>query len=123
MYFNRVPVTITAQAAYGYKFDHWKETGITDATIFVDSANDTMFTAVFKKDESIVSTGVIMYPNPSSVGLVSFEKLHRVSVFNAVGQKVLPEQTVRELNISNLSAGVYFVRFETGDEKRLVIVK
>ena len=123
VYFNRIPVTITAQAAYGYKFDHWKETGITDATIFVDSANDTMFTAVFKKDESIVSTGVIMYPNPSSVGLVSFEKLHRVSVFNAVGQKVLPEQTVRELNISNLSAGVYFVRFETGDEKRLVIVK
>jgi hypothetical protein len=123
VYFDSVPVTITAIPEYGFLFDHWKETGSTSSTIIVDPASEATYTAIFKRDYTVSTGPVTMYPNPSVDGHVYFDKFHRVSVYDVSGKLVLPEQTVYELNIGHLDAGVYFVRFESGQEQKLVLLK
>ncbi|MBQ7532072.1 MAG: leucine-rich repeat domain-containing protein [Bacteroidales bacterium] len=76
--------------------------------------------------ESIVSA---VYPNPTS-GIVKIEaeNIQNISIFNAIGEKML-ETTASgdnfEYNFSNNASGVYFVKVETvkGVETKRVTVK
>ena len=74
--------------------------------------------------------GLSFYPNPVSTGKIyitsnsSDDK--EIIIFDVLGKKVL--QTVlsgRELNIGNLSPGVYIIKFKEGEasETRKLIVK
>lgn len=73
-----------------------------------------------KTQDSSVIEGLNLYPNPVSNGKVyvtSKNDLEKeIIIFDVLGKKVL--QTVissKELNVSNLSSGVYIIKINEGD--------
>ncbi len=70
--------------------------------------------------EEYTADGLMLYPNPVNDMLVikSPEAITRVSVFNIQGSEVLSRvannRTV-ELSLSNLKAGIYFVKVQSGN--------
>lgn len=68
---------------------------------------------------------VTIYPNPATDFIrINAENIESVQIFNAVGQMVL-QTTETEINVSELSQGVYFVRVgcEGKDAARYVLTK
>lgn len=74
--------------------------------------------------------GLSFYPNPVSTGKIYITSKSsddkEIIIFDVLGKKVL--QTVlsgRELNLGNLSPGVYIIKFKEGEssETRKLIVK
>ena len=64
--------------------------------------------------------GLSIYPNPVNSGKIyittksSLDK--KVEIFNVLGKKVLETViTSKEVNVSNLSAGVYIIKIKEGD--------
>ncbi|RZJ36357.1 MAG: T9SS type A sorting domain-containing protein [Flavobacterium sp.] len=89
-----------------------------------------LLTASLTAQEGKPSDGLSFYPNPVSNGKIfitsksSLEK--EVTIFDVLGKKVL--QTVinsRELNVSNLSPGVYIIKIREEDATatRKLIIK
>ena len=83
-----------------------------------------------KLQETTVIEGLNLYPNPVSNGKVYITSKNdldkEVIIFDVLGKKAL--QTIissRELNISNLSPGVYIIKINEGDATatRKLIVK
>ena len=83
-----------------------------------------------KTQESSAIEGLNLYPNPVSNGKVYITSKNdedkSILIFDVLGKKVI--QTVissRELNISNLSPGVYIIKINEGDatSTRKLIVK
>lgn len=73
-----------------------------------------------KIQETTVIEGLNLYPNPVSNGKVYITSKNdldkEIIIFDVLGKKVL--QTVissKELNISNLSPGVYIIKINEGD--------
>ena len=121
-YFENVPVTLTAIAKPGYKFVRWEEISSTSSTISVNMTSDLTLTAMFELDFSSQNGQLMLYPNPSVDGKVYMNDFYRVTVYDITGKEVLAEQTTKELNVSQLAKGVYFVREETGLQAKLVVV-
>ena len=74
--------------------------------------------------------GLTFYPNPVSTGKIyitsKLSEDKEITIYDVLGKKVL--QTIlsgRELNIGNLSPGVYIIKFKEGEssETRKLIVK
>ncbi len=121
IYFEYIPVTITAIAKPGFKFVRWKETGSTNpVTTFYLSSNSRL-TAIFEIDFSNTSGELVLYPKPPLDGKVYLNDYHRVVVYDITGKEVIAEQTTRVLNVSQLAKGMYIVRDEMGKEAKLVI--
>jgi len=58
-----------------------------------------------------------MYPNPASdvLNISSQSTINTVEIFNVLGQKVITmqvEDTSAEINVSNLNAGIYLIKYE-----------
>lgn len=75
------------------------------------------------------SNGLQVYPNPASqtINVVCKNNIGNISIYSILGELVL-KQTIdgnsNEINISNLSAGMYLVCVESGNEtlqKKLVV--
>ncbi len=47
-YYDNIPIRITAEAADGYEFVEWLETGETDATIFLNRSSNFTLTPIFQ---------------------------------------------------------------------------
>ena len=83
-----------------------------------------------KLQETTVIEGLNLYPNPVSNGKVYITSKNdldkEVIIFDVLGKKAL-QTTIssRELNISNLSPGVYIIKINEGDATatRKLIVK
>lgn len=83
-----------------------------------------------KIQETTVIEGLSLYPNPVSNGKVYITSKNdldkEVIIFDVLGKKAL-QTTIssRELNISNLSPGVYIIKINEGDATatRKLIVK
>ena len=62
---------------------------------------------------------VLIFPNPTSdkLNIVPNEKEFTIEIFNMKGQKVLSENNSIELDISNLSNGLYLIRVQTSNSK------
>ncbi len=56
---------------------------------------------------------ISVYPNPTSGRLQIEGEYVSASIFNNIGQLVLAENNVRELDVSSLQTGVYFVKIKT----------
>lgn len=121
-YFENVPVTLTAIAKPGYKFVRWKEINSTSATVTVNLTNDLTLTAMFEMDFSSQNGQLVLYPNPPLDGKVYMNDFYRVTVYDITGKEVLAEQTTKELNVSQLAKGIYFVRDETGLQAKFVVL-
>jgi hypothetical protein len=64
-----------------------------------------------------------VYPNPAQGDRVSFNAESTVDVFNALHQYLFSCQRSKELDISNLASGVYYLRNHRGEMLRLVVVR
>ena len=82
-----------------------------------------------KTQETAVIEGLSLYPNPVSNGKVYITSKNdldkEIIIFDVLGKKVL--QTIissRELNVSNLSSGVYIIKInekEASATRKLII--
>ncbi len=83
-----------------------------------------------KPQEATAIEGLSLYPNPVSNGKVYISTKNdldkEIMIFDVLGKKVL-QTTIssKELNISNLSPGVYIIKINEGDATatRKLIVK
>jgi len=73
-----------------------------------------------KLQETTAIEGLSLYPNPVSNGKVyitsknDFDK--GIIIFDVLGKKVLQtSMSSKELNVSNLSPGVYIIKIDEGD--------
>ena len=115
-------MTLTAIAKPGYKFVRWEEISSTSSTISVNMTSDLTLTAMFELDFSSQNGQLMLYPNPSVDGKVYMNDFYRVTVYDITGKEVLAEQTTKELNVSQLAKGIYFVRDETGLQAKFVVL-
>ena len=82
-----------------------------------------------KTQETVVIEGLSLYPNPVSNGKVyitsknDFDK--EIIIFDVLGKKVLQTMlSSRELNVSNLTSGVYIIKInekEASATRKLII--
>ena len=86
---------------------------------FSANAQESKSTATSKTQESIIE-GLTIYPNPTNGGRIyistklSLDK--KVEIFNVLGKKVLETViTSKEVNVSNLTAGVYIIKIKEGE--------
>jgi hypothetical protein len=82
-------------------------------------AQDSKYNAATKTQEPTIE-GLTIYPNPTSGGKIyissklSLDK--KVEIFNVLGKKVLETViTSREVNVSQLTAGVYIIKIKEGE--------
>lgn len=61
-----------------------------------------------------------LYPNPAK-DKVNFSKLVDANFYNFIGQKVLSVNKSSEADVTNLSAGIYFVEIEKSGSQKLTI--
>lgn len=78
-------------------------------------------------DPELISTNPTqIYPNPAKdfVKIASNEKVQSVEIYNLTGQKIL-SSTQKEITISNLNKGIYFVKIilETGKVETHKLIK
>lgn len=91
--------------------------GYIETTVEIVSSITTQTVSV-KIDEELISTGVDentvasfeVYPNPMNNTLYINGNVQDVTIFNAVGQQVLFVENENEINVNDLSEGLYFVR-------------
>ena len=76
--------------------------------------------AIATKTQEPTIEGLTIYPNPVNSGKIyittksSLDK--KVEIFNVLGKKVLETViTSKEVNVSNLAAGVYIIKIKEGD--------
>ena len=76
--------------------------------------------AIATKSQEPTIEGLAIYPNPVNSGKIyittksSLDK--KVEIFNVLGKKVLETViTSKEVNVSNLSAGVYIIKIKEGE--------
>ena len=105
---------------FQYKFDVLAATA---GTVYFDNI---YFTSAALSNESFQNSKVSMYPNPSSTSLnfQSKQAIETVSIYNALGQKMLEkniDNTFFTVDISELNAGQYFVTLVSQNEKNTKI--
>ena len=76
--------------------------------------------SIATKSQEPTIEGLAIYPNPVNSGKIyittksSLDK--KVEIFNVLGKKVLETViTSKEVNVSNLSAGVYIIKIKEGE--------
>ena len=86
---------------------------------FAGIAQENKTTYASKAQEPTIE-GLTIYPNPTNADKIyittksSLDK--KVEIFNVLGKKVLETTiTAKEVNISNLTAGVYIIKIKEGD--------
>ncbi len=62
---------------------------------------------------------VTFYPNPAKDFLYFSETLHKINIFSNEGKVVLQVEKNNEINIENLSSGVYYLKAQTLNEKNI----
>jgi len=107
---------------------------VTDANGCSDWSNQYVYTST--SVTNIVSNNLLVYPNPTRGNLnIEFEnigkKINSVSIVNVLGDKIYNERLdlntfkySRQIDLSNYSNGIYFVRFKMSDgfvTKKLIL--
>jgi hypothetical protein len=73
-------------------------------------------------DELLVNgKQIIMYPNPTNNGLVNFNEKVNAQVFDMQGKLMKEFVKQNQIDVSNLTKGIYFIKIENSVTKKLVI--
>ncbi len=143
IYFNGIPVSITAQAAEGFSFSHWLPNGIIADTlnpVFMDTlvTQGLNFTAVFE-DETTgnqeinpIASKFTIHPNPASDRLYLSGKMLAGTQYQIVDQfgrslqsgNILSNESA-EIEITSLRPGTYVLQLigTAGETEKLRFVK
>ena len=63
---------------------------------------------------------ILIYPNPASdIITVVGKNISEIKIYNCIGQLMLIQQNVNEINVSKLENGIYILNIETMDGSRL----
>jgi hypothetical protein len=128
-YIRGEQAVLRAVAERGHHFVRWEEDGDTKNPRTVTVMQDTTFTAYFETGASgsmtaeLAASGVVLYPNPvrSVLHLRSTVPVERICIYNLNGQQVkFLVSPGREVNVSDLPRGLYFVRLITADGNETV---
>ena len=106
-------VTVEAIPYDGFEFSRWND-GVTDNPRSVTINNNMTLVAFFtgtginENGESVLS----LYPNPvnSTLFIEGLEPNSNVLIYNTLGMLVKSVNTDKEVNVSDLAAGVYMIR-------------
>ena len=101
-----------------FAFYAFSDTSGVDNDLFIDNFQITatsLSDTAGVEDESLVTLNV--YPNPASdvLNISAQNTINTVEIFNVLGQKVITmqvENTSAEINVSNLNAGIYLIKYE-----------
>ncbi|MCB9189992.1 MAG: T9SS type A sorting domain-containing protein [Flavobacteriales bacterium] len=119
-------VTLTATANSGYQFVKWTENGsdISTANPYTFTASaDRTITAVFESTLGISGKDnlniVRVYPNPTKGTLnIQVKETLDIRIVNLLGETLISSTITKQngnIDLSNLTAGVYFIQTEKGD--------
>ncbi|HNI55403.1 MAG TPA: CotH kinase family protein [Chitinophagales bacterium] len=134
IYFDGVPITLTAQADSGYIFSYWEPSAFIIDTLnahFTSNISDAevTFTAVFKQPEEPDGTTIQfnVYPSPSNGSITiahnnaTLAKDATYSIYNETGQFVMngnlsESALTTTLNVTHLAPAIYYVRINRGGD-------
>jgi hypothetical protein len=127
VYFDGVPVTVTAIANPGYVFANWNNDTLTHAELELNVTEATTMLAVFKPNYIPFGSNVKVYPNPATSSLeIIYEAnngtdLATIQVIDVNGRVVLVDDVesvndvvLHDIDVSNLPNGYYIVAITQG---------
>lgn len=80
------------------------------------------YTNLFDALEELENKAVVFYPNPNINKQLYFNKtIEDLKVFNLKGQLLLQENDINEINISNLSPGIYLLQVNQNKVGKLIV--
>ena len=97
--------------------------------VIIEFANRIMNstrTYYFRVEDQTLSTDDLnqkdfsFYPNPADSFIVLSETISNIEVYDVTGKKVLAQSVVKELDISSLNNGVYFLKMKSSDGTELI---
>jgi hypothetical protein len=81
-----------------------------------------MFSAdVTSIDELASGRVLIAFPNPNNVGSVRLNRVTDVIIRNLLGQPVIVKTNTDEIDINELSSGIYLLEAAEGDTIKLIV--
>ncbi|CAM1349109.1 InlB B-repeat-containing protein [Tenacibaculum halocynthiae] len=123
-YVDGTNVTLTATPESGWKFDGWSgdASGTTNQITVTMNANKSI-TATFSQvtagieDEKKLKDFAV-YPNPveTILRLQLNEQVKEITIYSIQGREVKTSKE-REINISDLSSGIYLIKVQTDNDK------
>ena len=85
---------------------------------------------IFEVDASTLSTPdyvnnnpktFVVFPNPSATGMVYFNRVADIQLFDNTGKLIYQAQNAQTLDTSSLSSGLYFVKTAEGIVTKLLV--
>lgn len=64
--------------------------------------------------------GFAVYPNPTA-RFVNFDEVMDIAIYNSNGQLIQVERNIKQLDIIGLDAGVYYIKNQKGQTKKLIL--
>ena len=116
-YVSGTVVTVRANPYDGFVFMHWNDGNTDNPRTLTVTSNLTLVaffsgTGVDENGETLLN----VYPNPANdmVRIEGLESLTEVRIYNSIGVMVKSLTTDKEINVSDLSAGLYLI--QCGDQ-------
>lgn len=116
-------VTVRAVPFNNGRFGGWKSNGqtiSTNATLSFKVTQDTLITAVFNQEVSVEERqntypSVVLYPNPAydMVQIATDASINDIIIYDLSGKMIRHISHSRQIDISGLSKGIYFVKIQT----------
>jgi hypothetical protein len=63
----------------------------------------------------------VVFPNPSRNGLVYFNRVADIHLFDSTGKTILETKNAQTLDTSSLASGIYFIKTSEGIVKRIIV--
>jgi secreted PhoX family phosphatase len=89
---------------------------------FAISGMKQLVSSIDKDDDELSQSGITVFPNPTSTQL-NFSEASDAALYDATGDRVRVVRQSSTLDISDLAAGVYYVRFADGTTRQVVIMR
>jgi len=127
IYFQGVPITLTAVPKEGYSFLHWEGSNLTDLEIVLSPTNNISLKAVFTntadREDDFYTDTKMFFPNPFS-DMLYFYTEHIGSEYNiyTIDGKHIKNGTIDNsvLDLSELQSGIYILNINKENEKETV---
>lgn len=91
-------------------------TGTSRFDMITVSAATTLATSTFRNNQN----KFVVTPNPVRDNMIYFKESSNITIYDVTGKRVQQANEVKELNVSSLNAGVYFVKNSEGQMIKLV---
>lgn len=90
------------------------------ATYYIDDIQQVTTSTLSTEDINIASVSV--YPNPSNntISISGNNEIKSISVFNVLGKRVLSANSYKNIDVSQLSSGLYILKTDKGATSKFI---